>query len=262
VKGPSLPSLSFAALHRRELARDPFSWGVAALLPLSALSWRALSTEVGVMSLFGFAALLLPPAVLALLVPRLARRESWAFWGSLARRPGHAFLGASAGSAVGLLLPIAAGGAAAGAIIGAPLPVTLALLIAISAIVLVFAAVASLAAALTLDASSALALGAVVWGVGVLGYEPLLVALAVSFADRVFEPLLAALILLNPIELVRVALLRVLEVPVFVGPTGVLLERWWGGGVAATLALASSATLLFAAAIGTLAGWRFARRAR
>ena len=251
------PPLSFAALHRRELARDPWSWLTAALLPLAAWSWRTLAPEVGVMSVYGVAALLLPPAILALTAPRLARRETWAFWGWLAPRPAAAFRGAVVGATSGLLLPLAAGAALAAAVVGADLPAAAALVVAVAAIVVLYGALAGLAAALTLEPATAVAIGAVVWGVGVIAYEPLLVALAIRFADRVFEPVLAVLVLAHPLELARIALLRVLEVPVLVGPTGLLLERWWGAAAAWWAAAAAiGGALLLMLAAGALLAWR------
>jgi hypothetical protein len=251
--------LSFAALHRGELARDPWSWSVAAILPLAAWSWRTLAPEVGVMSVYGVAALLLPPAVLALTAPRLARREIWAFWGSLALQPAAAYRGAVIGATSGLLLPMAAGAAFAAAVLGADLVAAVALVLSVAAIVVVYGALAGLVAAVTLDPAKAVAIGAVVWGLGVVAYEPMLVALAVRFADRAFEPVLVALVLAHPLELARVALLRVLEVPVFVGPTGLLLERWWG---AAAAWWAAAAALLGAFLLTAVAGALLARRAR
>ena len=251
--------LSFTALHRGELARDPWAWAVAAILPLAAWSWRTLAPEVGVVSVYGVAALLLPPAVLALTAPRLARREIWAFWGSLALRPAAAYRGAVIGATSGLLLPMMAGAALAAAVLGADLVATGALVLSVAAIVGVYGALAGLVAALTLDPAKAVAIGAVVWGVGVVAYEPLLVALALLLADRVFEPLLVALVLAHPLELARVALLRVLEVPVFVGPTGLLLARWWG---AAAAWWAAGVALLGAALLTVASGWLLARRAR
>lgn len=251
--------LGFAALHRRELARDPWAWLVAALLPATAVAWRAMAPEVGVMSVFGVAALLLPPAVLALTAPRLARRTTWAFWGSLAPRPAAAFRDAVIGATVGLLLPLAAGAAAAAAVVGAPPLAAAALVTAVAAIVVAYGALSGLAAALTLEPARAVALGAVVWGVGVVAYEPALVALAVAFADRPYEPALAALVLAHPLEVARVALLRTLEVPVFVGPTGLLLERWWGQ---AAVLWAAGVALLGAASLTLLAGAWLAWRSR
>lgn len=251
--------LGFAGLHRRELARDPWSWAVAALLPLTALSWRALAPEMGVMSVFGVAALLLPPAVLALTAPRLARRATWAFWGSLALRPAGAFRGAVIGATTGLLLPLCAGAAAAAAVVGAPPAAAFALVAAVAAIVIAYGALGGLVAAATLEPAKAVALGAVVWGVGVVAYEPALVALAVVFAERPFEPWLVALVLAHPLEVARVALLRTLEVPVFVGPTGLLLERWWGQ---AAVVWAAGVALLGAGGLLVLAGAWLARRSR
>jgi hypothetical protein len=167
-------------------------------------------------------------AVLALTAPRLARRATWAFWGSLALRPAGAFRGAVIGATLGLLLPLCAGAAAA-AVVGAAPAAAPRWWCSVAAIVIAYGALGGLVAAATLEPAKAVALGAVVWGVGVVAYEPALVALAVAFAERAFEPWLVALVLAHPLEVARVALLRTLEVPVFVGPTGLLLERWWGG---------------------------------
>ena len=254
--------LTFEALHRRELARDPWVWVVAAMLPLTALSWRTLAPEVGVMSVFGVAALLLPPAVLALLAPRLARRTTWAFWGSLAPRPAGAYRGAVIGATLGALLPLSAGAAAAAAVVGAPPVAAAALVGSVAAIVVAYGALAGLVAAATLEPAKAVALGAVVWGLGVVAYEPALVALAVTFAERAFEPYLAVLVLAHPLEIARVALLRALDTPVFVGPTGLLLERWWGWAPLGAAFWAGVTALVGAALLTLIAGGVLARRAR
>lgn len=253
------PSIGFATLHGRELVRDPWAWVVAALLPLAAWTWRGLAPEMGVVSIYGVAALLLPPAVLALTAPRLARSTTWAFWGSLAVRPAAAYRGAVTGAITGVALPLLAGAAAAAAVVGAPLRPALALVVAVAVIVATFGAVAGLAAAATLDPAKAVAIGAAVWGAGVIAYEPALVALAGAFAERPFEPWLAALVLAHPLELARVALLRTLDVPVFIGPTGLLVGRWLGDG-AAGWALASG--IVIASAGTASAGAVLARRER
>jgi hypothetical protein len=248
--------LSWTALHQRELARDPWVWLVAALLPTTALAWRALAPEVGVMSTFGVAALLLPPAVLALTAPRLARASTWAFWGSLALRPAAAYRGAIAGSTLGLLPPLLAGAAAAALLVRGDWTPTLALLLAVAGVVVFSVALAGFTAAATQDPARAVAAGALVWALLVIAYEPLLVALALAFADRPFEPILAALILANPLEVARVALLRALDTPVFAGPTGLLLERWWGAWAPWWAAVSTFAfTLALAGAAGVLL-WR------
>jgi len=254
--------LSFEALHRRELARDPWVWLVAAVLPLTAFSWRSLAPEVGVMSVFGVAALLLPPAVLALLAPRLARRSTWALWGSLATRPAAAYRGAVLGATLGALLPLAAGAAAAAAVVGADPVAAAALVGSVVAVVVAYGALAGLVAAATLEPARAVALGAVVWGLGVVAYEPALVALAVAFADRTFEPVLAAAMLAHPLEIARVALLRTLDTPVFVGPTGLLLQRWWGWAPLGPAFWAAVTSLLGAALLTFVAGGVLARRSR
>lgn len=253
------PPLTFAALHRRELTRDPWSWIVAGLLPLAALTWRTLAPEVGVMSVYGVAALLLPPAVVSLVGARLARRTTWAFWGSLATRPAGAYRGAVVGAAAGVMLPQAAGAAVSAAILGAPLDAAVGLVVAVAIIVVTFAVVAGVAAAATLDPAKAVAIGAAIWGIGVIAFEPALVALAGAFANRPYEPWLATLVLMHPLELARVALLQTIDLPVFVGPTGLLVGRWLGGAAAAW---AGASAIVIAVAATVVAGGVFARRER
>lgn len=211
------------------------------------------------MSIYGVAALLLPPAILALLTPRLARRAAWAFLGSLARSPARAFMAAAVGATAGLLPPLLAGGAAAAAIVGASPRAALALLAALALVVIAFAAVAAAAAAFTLDPGRAFSVGALVWAFGAIAYEPAAIALAGAFADRPYEGVLAVALLANPLEIARLALLRTLDVPVFVGATGLLLERWWGG---AAWLFTAAAAMLPAALLLMIAGFRFARGAR
>ena len=255
----AVPAVGFAALHRRELARDPWTWAVAALLPATAFAWRAVAPEVGVVSAFGVAALVGPPAVVALVAPRLARRATWAFWGSLAVRPGRAFVAAAVGATAGVLPPVLAGAALAAAIVGADLGATVALVAAVAAVVVPYAALAVLLAAATLDAGRAVAAGAAVWALATVAYEPALVALAGAFADRPYEPFLAAALLAHPGELARLALLRALDAPVFVGPTGLIVARWLGPAPALW---AAGATAVAGALLVVLAGAVFARRAR
>jgi hypothetical protein len=254
-----IPPVSFVALYRRDLAREGAAWLIAALLPLAAWSWRGLTPEVGVMSIYGVAALLLPPGVLALLTPRLARRATWAFLASLARSPARAFVAATWGATIGLLMPLLAGTAAAAALGGASPRAALALLAAVALIVIAFAFVASAASAFTLEPGRAFAFGAIVWAFGAVAYEPLLIALAGAFADRAYEGVLAGALLANPLESARLALLRTLDVPVFVGATGLLVDRVWGG---AAWLFTAAATVLPSAALLLVAGVRFARGAR
>lgn len=255
----AVAAVGFAALHRRELARDPWTWAVAALLPATALAWRALAPEVGVVSTFGVAALVGPPAVVALVAPRLARRATWAFWGSLAARPGRAFAAAALGATLGVLPALLAGAALAAAVLGAGAAAAAALVAAVAAVLVPYAALAALLAAATLDPARSVAMGAAVWAVATVAYEPALVALAGAFADRPFEPFLAAALLAHPGELARLALLRALDAPVFVGPTGLLVARWLGPAPAMW---ALAATALVGGSLVAAAGAVFARRPR
>jgi hypothetical protein len=97
------------------------------------------------------------------------------------------------------------------------------------------------------------------WGLLVLAYDPLVVALAVALREYPLEGFLLAAVLLNPLELFRVGLLYALEAPVLVGPTGYLLKEFLGytGGL---LPLWIGLLAVGAGFLG--AGWRFSRRDR
>ncbi|MDF1522033.1 MAG: hypothetical protein P1P87_04350, partial [Trueperaceae bacterium] len=141
----------------------------------------------------------------------------------------------------------------------------LALVAAVAAVAVPYVALAALVAAVTLDPARAVAVGAAVWALATVAYEPALVALVGAFADRPFEPWLALALLAHPGELARLALLRALDAPVFVGPTGLLVARWLGPATAApavAAAWAAGATVLVGSLLIAVAGWAFGRRSR
>lgn len=246
-------------LVERTLVRDPWSWAPVPVLATLALGLAGRTPEVTLLSLFGVVQLALPPLVLALAVPTLAARGAWALWAPAMRRPGVGFVSVALGVALGLAWPAALGSLLAAAIGGIATPQALLLTAAVLLTVLLWSLLAALLAALTLDPTRSMAGGIALWAVAAVVYEPALVALAVASAERPFEPLLAAALLVNPAELGRVALVRALEVPVFAGPTGVLVARALGG---APLAWAAASVLAWSALLALLALWRFARRER
>lgn len=246
-------------LVERTLVRDPWAWSPVPVLVAVSLGLASRTPEVALLSLYGVAQLVLPPLVLVLAVPTLAARGAWALWGPAMRRPGLAFVASALGVALGAGWPAAFAALIAAVIAGVPPVQALVLVAAVLLTVLLWALVAALLAALTLDPTRAMAGGVALWALGAIVYEPALVALAVSAADRPFEPLLAIALLVNPAELGRVALVRSLEVPVFAGPTGVLVARWLGD---APLVWAAAATVVASGLLAVLAGWAFARRER
>lgn len=248
-----------SAVHLKEVLRNPWTLLAGAALVGIALGFRSRGSAVGLVSLVAVLQLYLPPLTVVVAAPLLTRRETWAFWAALPRPPGAAYRGANLGVAAGLLVPLVAGGAAAGLVLALGALELALLLVTVVATVLFWTALVALLSALTLEPSRAMALSLVAWAVLVVAYSPLVVGVAVALADYPLTPLLVVALLLNPLELLRVGLLQALQVPVLVGPVGKLI----------TDLVPSGGMLIGLAAVGVgaltmlwLAGWRFSRRDR
>lgn len=247
------------ALHLREVLRNPWTLLSGLALVGIALAFRDRGSAVGLVSLVAVLQVFLPPLTVVVAAPLLTRRETWAFWSALPRPPAGAFRGAVTGIAVGLLLPLLAGAAVAGLVLGlAPFELLL-LCLAVAAILALWSGLVAAFSALTLDATRAMAISLAAWAVLVLAYGPAVVSIAVALADYPLANFLIASLLLNPFELLRVGLLQSLEVPVLVGPVGRLVgELLPAGALALSFAVAAVSTALLV----WLAGWLFARRDR
>jgi hypothetical protein len=246
-------------LHCKEILRNPWSYLAALVLPGFSLALVGRPAEVGLLSLYGSLLLFVPPLVLALSVPLLARREEWAFWATMPAPPGRLYRAGMAGIALGLSVALLAGVGLSGVVLALP-PAWLGLLaLATLAVVWLWIGVAGLFSALLFDSGRALGAALGLWGVLVLAYDPLVVGLAVALQHYPIEPLLIAALVINPLELLRVTLLQALAVPVLVGPVGYLLTQLLGASSALVTAL--SFGLWYAATCG-LAGLIFARRDR
>jgi hypothetical protein len=234
----------------RAVLRNPWAY-MPLLLPLLALAFRGREEGVALLGFYGALALLLPPLVLALSTPLLAEREEWGFLAGLGR-PFRLYLEALLGVGLGLSLPLLAGLFLAAGVLGLLLP-----LFGL-ALAWVFLVLAGLVSALTLNPGRATAFGLLLWGVLTLGYDPLLLGLYGAFAQYPVEGLFLVLVLLNPVDLLRVALLHLLDAPVVVGVTAYLLRALLG----AYLPLLVLALLLQGLLGVLLAAWVFARRER
>jgi len=248
-----------AALHLREVLRNPWTHLAGATLVGLALAFRGRGSAVGLVSMVAVLQLYLPPLTVVVAAPLLTRRDTWAFWAALPRPPAAAFRGAALGIAAGMLVPLLLGGAVAGAVLGFAFVELVLLWLTIAAVTVFFTALTALFSGLTLDVTRAMAMGLAAWGLLVLAYGPLVVGLAIAFAAYPLEPFLIASLLLNPIELWRVGLLHTLHVPVLVGPVGRIVTDLFPNGalvIAATSFAALSTLLLY------LSGWLFSNRER
>jgi hypothetical protein len=250
--------MALLPLYAKALLRNPWAFAPLLLLPLLALAFQGRGEAVAVVSLFASLALLLPPLVLALAVPLLTAREDWAFWAGMPRSPARLYLSGVLGVGLGLSLPILGGLALAAGLLGMGGPAAGLLLFSGLGLLWFWVALAGWVGA-GLEPARALGVGLLLWGLLVLAYDPLVVALAVALREYPLEGFLLAAVLLNPLELFRVGLLYALEAPVLVGPTGYLLKEFLGytGGL---LPLWAGLLAVGAGLLG--AGWRFSRRDR
>lgn len=248
-----------ATLHAREVLRNPWVWPAGLAIAVIALAFRDRGGAVGLVSLVAALQIYLPPLILVVAAPLLARSETWAFWAALQRSPGRAFVRAAAGVGAGLAVPLAVGAGLAAVPLGlGPREVAL-LAVVLAALLTLWSAAAALVAAATLDATRALAIGLAAWAALTLAYAPAVVAFASALGDRPLGGLLIGALLLNPVEALRVGLLETLQVPVLVGPVAVLLRDALPGP---TLAWGVAGCLLAAGLLALVAATVFARRDR
>jgi len=250
---------SYLFLYVKEVLRNPWAWFLGLGLALLALAFRGRPEGVAVLSVYGLLLLFVPPAVLALSAPLLAGREEWAFWASMPRPAGRLYLAAAAGVGLGFLFPFLLGGGITASLLGLSVRNTLWLTFALVLVVAFWVGVAALAGALTLEPGRALGVGLLFWGLLVLAYDPAVVALSVIFRDYPLEGFMLGVLFANPLEILRVSLLKALNTPVLVGPVGYLLDKLLGQvGYAPLLLSFGLAFLLFYG----LAALIFARRDR
>ena len=154
---------------------------------------------------------------------------------------------------LGLALPLAAV-----FVVGAGVPLLLhgvaepgdraalaALLVAGVGLTLVFVALAFLIAVRNEDRIRGLGIAIAVWLVTAVLYDGAVLLVATTFADYPLERALLALMLLNPVDLARVALLLQLDVGALMGYTGAVFQRFFG--TAAGMGLAAMALALWIA---------------
>lgn len=223
------------------------------------LAFRSRGSAVGLVSLVAVLQLYLPPMAIVVAAPLLTRRETWAFWAALPRPPSTSYREAVLGIVTGLLVPVIAGASLASMALGLSIRELGLLLLAVVGTVLFWNALVALVSAATLEPTRAMALSLAAWAVLVLAYSPIVVGLAVAFADYPIAPFLVAALLANPIEILRLGLLQALEVPVLVGPVGKLVTDHLPN---AGLLLGLGSVLAGSAVMIWLAGTIFFRRDR
>lgn len=246
-------------LHAREVLRNPWVWPAGLAVAVIALAFRDRGGAVGLASLVAALQIYLPPLILVVAAPLLARSETWAFWAALQRWPAGAFVRAAAGVGAGLAVPLAVGAGLAAVALGLRPSEVVLLAVVLAALLALWSAAAALVAAATMDATRALAIGLAAWAALTLAYGPAVVSVASALGDRPLAGLLIGALLLNPVEALRVGLLETLQVPVLVGPVAVLLRDALPGS---TLAWGVAGCLLAAGLLALAAGATFARRDR
>jgi Cu-processing system permease protein len=154
---------------------------------------------------------------------------------------------------LGLALPLIAGFA-----VGVCIPVTIhggwtpelrgtigTMLVMGALLTTVFTAIALWIAVRFQDKVRGLGVAIAAWLGAAILYDGIVLLLATVLADHPIERPLLALILANPIDLARVALLLRFDIAALMGYTGAIFERFFGGSTG--LAVATAALVLWAA---------------
>ena len=245
------------AVHLKEVLRNPWTLLAGAALVGIGLAFRSRGSAVGLVSLVAVLQLYLPPLTVVVAAPLLTRKETWAFWAALPRPPAASYREAVLGIASGLLVPLVAGAGLAGLVLSLGVTELLLLVVTVVAIVLFWSTLVALFGALTLEATRAMALSLAAWALLVLAYAPIVVGIAVAFADYPVAPFLLLALFLNPLEILRVGLLQALNVPVLVGPVGKLITDYLpSGGIWLGLGAVALGVVLMLWAAGLVFGRR------
>jgi len=118
-----------------------------------------------------------------------------------------------------------------------------------------FTALASLTAVVIDDRSRGLGAALVVWMLGTLLYDGLILLVVTLFADYPLERALLGLTLINPVDLARVLLLLRFDTGALMGYTGAVFERFFG--TAQGMIVAASALAIWSGLPLVLAARRF-----
>ena len=110
-----------------------------------------------------------------------------------------------------------------------------ALLLAGIALTLIFTALAFLIVARTEDRIKGLGLAVALWLFLAVLYDGLVLLLVSIMADHPIERLLLGLMLANPMDLARVALLLQFDVAALLGYTGAVMQRFFGRSIGVTV---------------------------
>lgn len=102
------------------------------------------------------------------------------------------------------------------------------LLIAATALTVVFTAIALLASVCTRDKARGIGLSLLLWFYFTMLYDALVLFILFSFADYPLEKATLALAALNPIDLARVIVLLQMDISALMGYTGALFREWLG----------------------------------
>ena len=102
----------------------------------------------------------------------------------------------------------------------------------------VFGALAVLIAGLVNDRLKGLGLALGAWLLLTLGYDALVLTVAIAFADRPLEGTMLAMTFANPVDLARVFLVLRFDVAALMGYTGAIFQRQLGGTLGTLGALA------------------------
>ena len=105
----------------------------------------------------------------------------------------------------------------------------------------IFGAIAQLVAVRCEDRVKGLAIGIAVWLAVTMLYDGLVLAIAATFSDYPLDKPMLALLIANPVDLARLALLFQFDTAALMGYTGAVFRQFFGTGAGLAIALAALA---------------------
>jgi Cu-processing system permease protein len=120
-------------------------------------------------------------------------------------------------------------------------PMLVLMLVAGVALTAVFGAIATLIAGVVEDRLRALGVALGAWALMTLAWDGIILWVTVAFADWPLEQPLLVMTFLNPVDLARVLLVLRLDISAMMGYTGAVFDRFLGGWIGTTAAVAGLA---------------------
>lgn len=140
---------------------------------------------------------------------------------------GHIILGIYLGMGIAMIGALAIG-VAIPLLCFAPSAVSIALILAVMALTLIFVSLAFLSAVITRDKAKGVGVALLIWFYFAILYDGLVLSVLFSFSEYPLEKVMLACAVFNPVDLGRIMILLKLDIAALMGYTGAVYKQFLG----------------------------------